>query len=252
MLVSVLNLGFKLNLFSDVHQRVQRRDELEGNLELLERKLEGEKLAIWLGNVAHDEARREDTIAGLALEQVYDESEIESLDKGAAMFAMFESSQGVTMPLERATSLAVETKLAESSGLLLGKVHLYIRATPQQLVAYLLDFQSMHMQSTDWSSPNIVSVKKVAVVNAHHAIMFVRTASTGVSDRSFVNSIITKKVADEPATFIVAVVPVAGHNLVTSRDEAGAVRAEATRGFRFTEGAQNLTHVEYVCSLDIF
>ena len=59
------------------------------------------------------------------------------------------------------------------------------------------------------------------------------------------------KVADDPVTYVVAMVPIAHHDLLTPKDEAGAVRAENCRSFVLTQVAPGVTKIDYVCSLDL-
>jgi hypothetical protein len=91
----------------------------------------------------------------------------------------------------------------------------------------------------------------VAKVSDHHVIVFNRKKISGISDRTFLNSLIARKVAENPATYILVVVPIPQHPRITPKDEASAVRAEAFRSFRYTEVAPGRTKMDYVCSLDL-
>jgi hypothetical protein len=64
-------------------------------------------------------------------------------------------------------------------------------------------------------------------------------------------SAVAKQVAEDPPTFLVAVVPIPSHDKVTRKDEAGAVRGENCRSFRLTKLAPGVTKLEYSCSLDL-
>jgi hypothetical protein len=58
-------------------------------------------------------------------------------------------------------------------------------------------------------------------------------------------------VADDPPTFVVAVVPIPSHDKIRPKDEAGAVRAENCRSLRITAVAPGVSNLEYACTLDL-
>jgi hypothetical protein len=58
-----------------------------------------------------------------------------------------------------------------------------------------------------------------------------------------------KQVADEPPTYVVAVIPIPTHAKISEKDEAGAVRGEVYRSFRGTQVAPDVTKLEHVHSL---
>ena len=58
-----------------------------------------------------------------------------------------------------------------------------------------------------------------------------------------------KKLSD--TQFVWCLAPIADHPSVTPSDERDTVRAEAVRALRFTVIAQNVTRVEYACTLDL-
>jgi hypothetical protein len=183
---------------------------------------------------------------------VYDMSEAELLAKGADMFAAFEaSSAGAKQLTHSATLMYSETKLDEATHLLLGRAAAMVRATPREIVAFCLDYDSRYLQST--SDPN-VSVRSDVVekVNAHQMIAFNRIKlGAGLSQRTLLNSTVAKKVADDPPTYMVVSLPIAQHDKITTKDEKGAVRAEACRAFKLTEVAAGITKLEYTCSVDL-
>ena len=253
-MVSVVLLGFKLNALKRLVQVNQRRTELKAALASLQPKLEEEELAVWLDDTDHDAGQRLKTMDALepASNQAHTAAEHEMIEQGEAVFAQYDSSSApVTQLKHSATTTRSEMKLGEAGRLLLGRAEVEIRALPQELVAYLLNnFDSRHARSS-WNPAIDVRYEVVARVNGHHTIGFVRKKSSGLDDRTFLNSIIAKKVAENPATYIVVAVPIPQHPKITPKDEAGAVRAEALRSFRFTEVAPGRTKMEYVCSLDL-
>ena len=254
LLVSVLLLGFKLSALRRLVQVNQRRTELKVALLWLQSKLEDEHLATWMDDVGHDAERRHARIGELALASgnVYSTMEKELIEKGRALFALFESSSaGVTQLKHSELVLCSETKLDEATRLLLGQAAAMVRATPQEIVAYLLNYDSRHLKSLTDKSVVLVRSEALEHVNAHHTIIFNRgKLGHGLSERTFLNSIVAKRVADDPPTYIVVVVPIVRHAKITRKDEARAVRAENCRSFKLTE-VTGVTKMEYACSIDL-
>jgi hypothetical protein len=230
----------------------QRRTELKAALLLLEPKVEAEKLDAWLADVTHDAKQRKDRIAAMdsAAGCEYNLPEAELLAKGAEMFAVFEASSAGAKQLAHSELIMYsETKLDAATGLLLGRAAAMVRATPQEIVAYYLDYDSRFMQST--IDPTVfVRHELLHNVNAHQTIIFNRCKATGLSDRTFLNSIVAKKVADDPM-YMVIVLPIALHDKIAPKDEKGAVRAENCRAFKLTEVAAGITKLEYTFSLNL-
>jgi hypothetical protein len=73
----------------------------------------------------------------------------------------------------------------------------------------------------------------------------------GLSHRTFLNSTVAKRVADDPPTYEVVALPIIQHDKITAKDEKGAVRAENCRAFKLTEVAAGITKMEYACSLNL-
>ena len=254
LLVSVLLLGFKLNSLKEIVQTIQRAKELAVNVALQQRQLEGEELSLWDVNTAYDTKHRADRI--LAIESAQGPScsaaESELVAEGLGMFAVFETSSTLAAMMKHVATIdRAETKHDQASGLLLGRSEAVIRgATPPQLAAYCLNFDSRYVLSI--LNPDVdLRNETIEIRSAHHTIGFYRGKATGVSDRTFLFSAIAKKVVDEPVTYVVVVVPIPKHANITAKDEAKAVRAENRRTFRFTEEAPGLTRVEYACALDM-
>ncbi len=252
LLVSVVLLGFKLSALKRIVQVSQRRAELQAALVQLGPKVEAEELAVWLADVEHDAKQREERIAAMdsAAGRVYDISEAEVLAKGAEMFAVFEASSAGTKQLEHsALILYSETKLDEATGLLLGRAAAMVRATPQEIVAYCLNYDSHFVQSTMLTV--FIRSEVVDHVNAHQTIIFNRVRAPCISDRTFLTSIVAQRVADDPPTYVLVGAPIAHHAKIAPKDEKGAVRAENCRAFRLTEVAEGITKLEYACSLNL-
>ena len=246
-------MGFKLTAPKRLVQVNQRRTELKAALELLQPKVEEEALAMFLENVAHDAEQRQARIAEMALPSglVYSTMENHAVARCLGMFDMFGSnSAGATGPSRSATMKRLETKFDEATRLLLGFAEAEIRADPLLVVAYCLNADGRCVSTPH---PNRVRYE-VFHINAHHVVTFIRFKAPGVTltrDRTFLNSAIAKQVADDPPTFLVAVVPIPSHDKIRPKDEAGAVRAENRRIFRITAVAPGVSNLEYACTLDL-
>ncbi len=116
--------------------------------------------------------------------------------------------------------------------------------------AALLEYDGRHLQSS-WDPAVDVRSEVLEHVNAHHIVVFNRKKATGCSNRTFLNSTVAKRVADDPPTYMVVVMPIAQHDKITPNDEKGAVRAESCRAFKLTEVAEGITKMEYTCSLNL-
>jgi hypothetical protein len=234
-------------------QTIHRRAELRTNLELLEPQLELVHRAAWLVNTAHDEQQRHERIAALQSPQAFSDFEKYVLEQGLQLFSRYESSNGKPKSQKHASTVGLsETIYEETTGLLLGRGQAYIRASPLQLVAYMLLYDSRSLMS-DWVPEVDVRCEVVQNVNAHHTIVFNRKRANiaRLRNRTFLNSIVAHKISDEPEVHLLVAFPTQAHDSITQADEAGAVRGENTRAFRMTEESAGLTWLEYVCSLDL-
>ncbi len=254
MLVSVLLVGVKLTAAKEMVQVIQRRKELKANLSLLRRTLEEENLAEWMDDVTHDTAHRQARIQAIesAFDQVDTSAEGPFIEQGTAVFSDYDGSSAPVTQLKCSATIArSETKLDAEGRFLLGRAEVEIRASPQEIIAYQLNYDGRHCQSDNDPAVDIRS-ELVARVNDHHTIIFNRKGlGSGLSDRTFLNSLIAKKVAENPTTYMLVGVPILQHPKITPQDEARAVRAESFRSFRFTEVAPGRTKMDYVCSLDL-
>ena len=254
LLVTVVLLGYKISAWKRLLSVNQRRRELNQSLALLQPKLENEETALWINDVAHDSAQRQSRIDEMALQldHVYSTLENEAMKAGEAMFAVFESnSAGVKQLKHSAVILCSETKLDEATGLLLGRGAAMIRAAVLDCVAYMLNYDSRHIMSVT-DKTVFVRCELLEHANAHHTIIFNRAKTgAGLRDRTFLNSMVAKRVAGDLPAYMVVGLPIAHHAKITRQDEKGAVRAENCRSFRFTEVAPGITKVEYTCALDL-
>ncbi len=254
LLVSAVLLGFKLSALKRLVQVNQRRTELLEDLALLQPRIEAEELDAWLADVEHDAKQREDRIAAMdsAACRELNISEAELLAKGSDMFAVFEaSSAGAKQLRHSATVMYSETKLDAATGLLFGLAVVMVRARPQEIIAHCLNYDSRFTQSA--IDPTVfIRSDVVEHVNSHQTIIFTRLKlGAGLLHRTFLNSIVAKKVEDDPPTYMIVGLPIALHDKITPKDEKGAVRAENCRAFKLSEVAAGITKLEYACSLNL-
>jgi hypothetical protein len=217
----------------------------------LQRQLEDESLATWLGNVTSDNHERHTRIVAIeSATQVYSADELSMFQVGMDMFERFEESQAKSKELRLVSTVdELVAKLDEHSSILLGRVRALIGTTPLHIVAYMLSYDSRHINSQMDSG---VSARVVQMVNDHHTVTFNRVIfGFGWTPRTFLNSVVAKKLANEPPTYGLVVVPILNHDQITNEDDAGAIRAENFRSFKLTEIETGVTELEYVCSLDL-
>jgi hypothetical protein len=254
LLVGVFLVGIKLTSAKDLVQIVERRKELKANLSLLRRMLEDKGLVDWLDDVEHDMSQRQGRVGEMASPsgRVYDAMENGAIAKCRGMIALFDSNSASATQLPHPATIArLETKQDAASNLVLGFAELEIRAPPLEIVAYILNLDSRFMESENAVDADLVCARVLETVNPHHRIWFNRYKARGVLDRTFLYSVIAKQVAEEPPTYVVAVVPIPSHDRMDPKDEARAVRGEVCRSFRLTEVAPGVTKYEYACSLDL-
>jgi hypothetical protein len=244
LLVSVLLVGIKVTAAKELKQVAERRKELKANLSLLQRRLEDADRDSWIDDVTLDTQEREDRIAELEASagNVCDPIENGAIEKGLAMFALYNSSSCVAKHLQHSpTVLRSEVKHDEASGLVLGLGEAEYRSTPQQIVSFILNYDSRNILS-NWRPETDVRAELVQKVNGHHSVVFIRKRSAGL-DRTFLNSLVAKKVAGHVVAYVLVVAPIATHAKITAKDEKGAVRGEVWRTFKCTEVAPSRTKV---------
>ncbi len=246
LIFSVFLVGFKLTATKEIVLIIGRRKELRGNLALILPHVENEDQLVWIDDAMCDRMARADRIDELEAESnlSYSLEETSAVNMCQDMFAVFEGNDADTTHLERKASIKrAETKHDKATNLLLGYAEAEIRANPLDIVAYWLNADSRHLQSSNAANINCVRFECLERVNGHHSVSFIRFRGRGVQDRTFLNSFVAKQVAENPPTYVVAVVPIPSHIKVTKKDEAGAVRAENIRSFRCTAVAPGVTRL---------
>ncbi len=221
---------------------------------MLQPQVEAEKLDAWLADVEHDAKQREDRIAemGLSSGGSYSSMEKDVIEKSNAPFGLFERRSASSIQRKHAATITLsETSQDPVTRQLFGHVKAEIRADSLDLVAFILNDDSRFMRSLDAADAACVRSEVVATVNPHHRVVFMRFKAPGLSDRTFLNSLVAKQVAVDPPTYVVAVTPIPSHENILPKDEAGAVRAECYKSFRCAEVAPGLTELDYFVALDL-
>ena len=145
-----------------------------------------------------------------------------------------------------------ETMYHAPSRRLIGKTTLLIHgATAAEVAAYLMNANSCHRLAV--RNPAVeVRNDIVAEVNDHHLVFFSEMRSVPLfQNRTFLNSLMCKKILDDPPTWVWLCVPLDSHERVRVEDERHAVRAQVFRCFRLTAQTESVTRLEYVCWLDL-
>ncbi len=220
---------------------------------------EAKGLAAWLDNIEHDAQQRSNRIAEMestsGLE--YSTMENEIIQRGMAMFAVYESSLAVVKKLPPSATIdRLETKLITATGVMLGRAEAEIRTSPLEIVAYTLNYCNSRVDylvhhALAAADPNTGRSESLASVHGCHEISFFRVRLPTICDRTFLYSAIAKRVAEHPPTYAMFIVPIPGHAKIGPKDEAGAVRAEVYRSFKLTEVEPGVTKLVYCCSLDL-
>ena len=189
MLVSVILVGVKICAARELVQIIERRNELKANLLLLQKQLEKEDTAAWLADVKHDVKRRQDRIAAMVAmsSRVSPSAENELVAEGLAMFDRFEASSAAVEQVKHSPTLQQsEMKHDPVTGLLLGRARVEIRAAPEDLVAYSLNYDGRHIQSDVESDPaSTVRREMLEAVNEFHTIIYNHKKARGIATGRF-------------------------------------------------------------------
>jgi hypothetical protein len=141
------------------------------------------------------------------------------------------------------------TMFDEESGLMVGNTQLVIHgASPLDIIAYLMDVNGRHRQAQ--ANPEVeIRLEVREVRNVHCTIVFSEFQTPPFRNRTFLQALVWKRLSD--TQYVWCASPVADHPSVAPSDESHAVRAEGTRVLRFTLVGDNVTSVEYACTLDL-
>jgi hypothetical protein len=211
-----------------------------------------EKMQVWLSDTQDDGSWRDATVQEMRDgEHSYSPEETVLITRGMALLGTFATGKGKARPMRLSKTVALaETKHDEESGLLIGHVDAEVHTSPEQAIAYLMQFDSKFFQST--LNPAVDVRREVLEVKSpHHTVVFLERKTAPFLNRTFLNALLWQKVSDTPLTFVWVAVPIEHHAKITPEDEVHAIRAEGTRCIRATQTAGGVTRIEYACSLDL-
>ena len=184
----------------------------------------------WLVDVEHDRETRKHMIAQMVADRhVYSDEEDSIIQRGLAMLEADSAQVGKVRQFKHGPTI-------DSSW------------TKLDIIAYLMDLDGMHFRSTLDPETDVRDELREAR-NSHHIVEFYEGKAAPFQNRTFLQAFVWKKLSD--TQFVWCNAPIADHPSVTPSDERGTVRAEAVRVLRFTVIAQNVTRVEYACTLDL-
>jgi hypothetical protein len=205
----------------------------------------------WLVDVEHDRETRKRMIAQMVADRhVYSDEEDSIIQRGLAMLEADSAQVGKVRQFKHGPTIDSSwTKLDKGSGLLVGNTQCVIRgAGPLDIIAYLMDLHGMHFRSTLDPETDVRDELR-EVRNSHHIVEFYEGKAAPFQNRTILSTLMWKQLSD--AQFVWCLSPIADHPTLTASDERDAVRAEGARVLRLTMIAQNVTRVEYACTLDL-
>ena len=125
------------------------------------------------------------------------------------------------------------------------------RLRQEDVIAFLMDFESKILLST--LSPKIdVRYEVLEVKSPHHTVVFMEKKTEPLKNRTWLLSLVWKKILDAPPTYIWVAAPRDQHPKIAHADEAHAIRAVGTRCVRCVLDLDGTsTRLEYACALDM-
>jgi hypothetical protein len=211
-----------------------------------------ETLEVWLNDAQDDGAWRDATVQEMRKGgHPYSPEEAVLIARGMALLGTFRAGKGKARSMRRSKTVEhAETKHDEKSGLLIGHVEADVRASPEQVVAYLMHFDSKFFRST--LNPAVDVRREVLEVQSpHHTVVFLEKKTAPFHNRTWLISLLWHKVSDSPLTYVWVGVPSEHHAKISRKDEVHSIRAEGMRCVRATQTAPGVTRIEYACSLDM-
>jgi hypothetical protein len=212
-----------------------------------------ETLQVWLNDARDDGAWREATVQEMREgEHSYSPEETALIARGTALLGTFATGKGKARPMRHSKTVKIaETKHDEKSGLLIGHVEAEVCTSPEQVVAFLMHFDSKFFRSIEWNPEVDVRREVLEVRNPLHTVIFLEKKPAPFQNRTWLSSLLWQKVSNTPPTYIWVAVPIEHHGKISLEDEAHAIRAEGVRCIRATQTAPGVTRIEYACSLDL-
>jgi hypothetical protein len=215
----------------------------------------GAVLQAWLGDSAVDRQRRAELVVNMSSrEQLYTQADNAAIEGGRSLLERC-LARDPTEAKRLAHAKTVEQALAfyeKDTKHLVGVATASLAGcTPEEVVAYLMDFNSRFAKSR--RDPKFdIRCDVVETTNEHRAVIYNEfTTAPGFKNRTILNVMVWKKVQAEPLTFFWVAAPLDHHDSVPRSDERHAVRAEVMRVCRLTLLSPSKTRLEYACWLDL-
>jgi hypothetical protein len=207
----------------------------------------------WIADMLYDTIIRRRRIERMATEeQTYTAEEMGLIERCTALFDAFDLSSVAAKELKCASTMAfAKTKRDEKTGKLIGRSRAVIRgASPEELVAYAMEYESRHILSL--LDPHVdIRSEILEIMNEHHIVGYNENHTPGFQNRTFLNSVLWQQLSAEPRIFVLCAVPIGHHFQIAPADEKHALRAETMRFFRFTALRPDVTLFEYASWLDL-
>jgi hypothetical protein len=253
LFVSILLIGKQLNIPDEIMRMHNRRKELIHMLMMVRRQLNEEELKLWLSQGSHDIQNRQQRVEQLAQSDVARTAEDEDfLDTGLALLSSYATLRGKkTMMRQRSTVRKYEATYDDDSSHLVGMAEVDVRgATPWEVAAFILNADSYFLVASE--DPKVDVYSKIMHINPFHTVTFYEMKSTPFKNRTFLNSIVLKKLSleEEPLALLIAAVPIPSHPAIQV-DERHAVRAEVLRSFKIEFVEDNVTRLTFATTLDL-
>jgi hypothetical protein len=157
----------------------------------------------WLNDVEDDAPLRDAMIDAMRQGgHLYSAEETALITVGAAQFDAFAKRNGKVRSLKHSETVKTAQIIQnKKTGRLVGEVECRIRASPEEIVAYL-----MHIESKIRKSQLSIEVVRHEILEAkslHHTVVFSETkAGPGLPNRTVMNALLWQNVADAPLTYI--------------------------------------------------
>jgi hypothetical protein len=216
------------------------------------KKYFGKQVQAWLNDVESDTTWRGALVDEMRHgAELYTGDEVALLAQGAAQLDAFADGKGRARSFKRSkTVMVAETKFDKRSGILVGHVGLVVQGSPEEIVAFLMHFDSKFNLAL--LNPKLdVRYETLEVKNCHHIVVLCEMKTAPFLNRTWLNALLWRKVSDSPLTYLWVAVPIDRHDKLREEDEAHAIRAKGIRSFRLTRISDGETRLEYSCSLDL-
>ena len=191
LMTSILLLGKKLTLGAQIVRIINRRTELQRNLEILMYRLEEEDLQDWLHGMEHDIEDRDRRIKRLRCsDETYTALEKATVAAGIKLLGMSSTQEKTKVKHSDTVELAY-MRMDEETGQHIGEVRAVIRgASPQVLTAYLMNLVSFHNKLMVRAVTSRMEV--LEQLSEHHFIYFTEKITRPFTNRTFLQRYICK------------------------------------------------------------